>query len=378
MTSPDGYHAKHSVLFTPGPPKTVEIGGVPETRTPTTIAMLKVPDETGHETDLHYVKSALMPGVSGAVYAQAEIFGIPDSWGLDASYFEDWHLADVSLDGSGGIVIARVNDLYGTRGSSGDPLPAAHRALQDLMNTYYGELNLRLIAAYSEELTVVDTAGETSVTVPDTALTADYALKSAYAGYLGDACAYKFDIAPLLDDGSKEDLTTYGAGKTAVGRSLNMGPPVGSDAGKFGSVQSLDGVKMLVELENVKMPDWGTADLAGIDVHIYYEGTWGSPGSDEVYSTRLPAVTSQIFEIPAGVSDKSGLYSIVMRAQSLAEWAGSGKSLIQTEVRAYVEKATVGSYGVVKATTVADAGSTTAQLEYDYPLDSSPALEVYQ
>ena len=69
--------------------------------------------------------------------------------------------------------------------------------------------------------------------------------------------------------------------------------------------------------------------------------------------------------------------ALLYRRKSLAEWAGSGKSLIEREVGAYVEKATVGSYGVVKATTVADAGSTTAQLEYDYPLDSSPALEVY-
>ncbi|MGE5578982.1 MAG: immunoglobulin-like domain-containing protein [Bacillota bacterium] len=387
VTSPDGYHAKHSVLFTPGPQKTVEINGETVTRTPTTIAMIKIPGETGK----YYVKSALLPGGSGAVSAYDDIFDIPHAGGLEASVFEDWHLATMTGGGTEDSVITSVYNLYSSRGPSDTTLPDIHRALHDLMNTYYGELNLRLIAAYEQEL-IVD-AAQGTLTIPRTALVADYeyVLKSAYAGIIDDDdCAYRFEVAPLLDDdGNKEGLNPYEGGKTVLGKSMNVAPPTDLNEGMFGSVQSLDGVKIEVKLKNLKMPEWGTADLAGIDVEILRTTHVYNAGIDKwqfhqepspIYTTRLPAVASQVFEIPAGVCNESGLYNIKMSVQSLAEGAGSGTSRISRELFGYVEKATVGSYGVVKTTTTIsseDAGGAPVQIEYGYSLGSSPALEVY-
>lgn len=377
VTSPDGFHAKHSVLFTPGPQKTIDVGGASEDRTPTVIAMIGIPGQPGQ----YYVKSALMPGGTAAVSAYDDIFGIPSTWGPEASYFEDWHVANVTADVTGGTVITRIADLRSTRGASDDPLPPAHQALQDLMYDYYGDLELRLVAAYIEETAVLDNPpDEVSVTIPVTAITADdtYTLKSAFAGYVWGDCAYQFDVAPILDDGTLENPDLYDGGVTVLGELLNMTPAVGERAGRFGSVQSLSGVKVKVALENKKRPDWGTADLAGIDVtilrksNVYNEGTgsWGFEfPSVQVYATRLPAVASQVFEVPAGVCDQSGEYIVEMRVVSLAESEGSGESNIWRDFYGYVEKATVGGYGVARV--------TAAQVEYDYSSDSVPPDEVY-
>ncbi len=264
-------------------------------------------------------------------------------------------------------------------------MPGEHSALQYLMNAYYGELNLRLIAAYEEDLTVED-AETKSVAIPN-ALVADYSytLKSAYAGdiYYGD-CAYRFEVTPILPDGSEEDPSTY-AGRTVLGKSMNTLPPVDDYAedadytGMFGTMRSLDGVKLKVELENLKMPDWGTADLAGIYVQIdreYYawdpmDDCWMPYYDDSLYTTTLPAVASQVFEIPAGVCDEPAIYHIKMFVRSLAESAHSDTSRIERTVHGYMRKQLWAVYGVVKSTTEVGAGEASVQLEHAYPLGSS-------
>ena len=117
-------------------------------------------------------------------------------------------------------------------------------------------------------------------------------------------------------------------------------------------LRSLDGINFKVEIGNMKVPEYGIADVDFDSGYTNFELIYVDPlhGEISVYKTPLKSAASQVVQIPAGVAIYSGKYNAVVeidRKSTTAPWEVGRSWLLWISwypvKRASIDRNTIGS-----------------------------------